>query len=159
MKTFGTMEELEGYIQKALNESLKDDVFKVTKSKVKEHGKNDVYDTYSPEYYDRRFEQDGLIADNNIVGNIIFDSLLEVKDIAIPNGEWSKDYDFTDPTFFSRWINDGINGKFGRNILDDSLPWLNPRPFIDNTRKELEDEPSIIYDALKKGLNKRGVIK
>lgn len=163
MATVDSWSALVKAVQKKVNDAMKHEVLETVKDKYKEHIQTDVYDTYSPTVYNRRGNNSGLIADENIAGEMKGNTL-EVKDIAFPNESISQPqtlYDPSDPTQFAKWIEYGqtYNGKakylFNRDMSGEV--WANPRPFTENTIDELKSNPSIIKDALKKGLKERGI--
>jgi len=156
IKSFKNLKELESYIQQQLNETLKDEVFEEVRDTIQKHIDSDVYDVYSPTVYNRRETSGGLIADENIVGETISDGMIEIKDIASPSKSIKgTTYDNSNPTMFSRWINDGLVPNIFNN--KDGYPWTEPRPFMDNAREDLSNNNQH-FEALKRGLKKRKVL-
>jgi hypothetical protein len=97
-----------------------------------------------------------FIDDDNIVSELVENGTLFVKDIAKPNQSVLGTLYNTnsDSTMFSRWINDGLV----TNIFNDrdDYPWTEPRPFINNTIKDLESNKKYIK-VLSNTLKKNGI--
>lgn len=149
-------------IKKQVEDTAKKDVFPVVKDVYQEHIQEEVYDAYSPTSYQRRGYADGLIADDNIVGEFK-DGVLEVKDIAEPNESisqpktpYSPDYD----TQFAAWVERGeaYTGKAKHLFSGDRSdePWAQPRPFTEKTVDDLATNQQH-KKALSDGLKKRGI--
>lgn len=149
-------------IKKQVEDTAKKDVFPVVKDVYQQHIQDEVYDAYSPTSYQRRGHADGLIADDNIVGEYK-DGVLEVKDIAVakdpvspPRTPYSHDFD----TQFASWIERGAayTGKAVYLFDGDKSgePWAQPRPFTEKTVDDLATNQQH-KKALADGLKKRGI--
>lgn len=127
----------------------------------KERIQTDVLDKYhideetgestEPFVYERRYENGGLISDENIIVEVIENG------ITVRNVTKAKDND----TFNLAELienGDGYNGleyTYKDNRDDTSYQYLQPRPFIKNTRQELRENRKHIK-ALKEGLKNKG---
>lgn len=156
MPVFNNMTELFAYLQANISESLQDQVFEEVRDVEQKHIDGDVYDSYIPQMYVSRDINDGLIADKNIVGEMIDTSTLAVKNVAKPNVSITMpptDYKPVTGTEFASWIEEGSVP----NLWDENTyPWNSPRRFTENTRDDLERSKRHVY-ALKKGLKARGI--
>jgi hypothetical protein len=149
---FNNLKDMYAYYQEVLNDTLKDDVYKEVKTTLQKNIQETVYDSYSPKEYQRRGYNDGLIADENIVGELEKDGVLAVKDIADSNDSiFGTPYTASGTTTFAGWVEYGqVSDAFGNGV------WTEPRPFMENTKEELKSN-NVISKALQTGLKKRGV--
>lgn len=135
-------------IQSDIKDILLDEVLDEAKKIEMEHIDSDVY-TYNPQIYIRR-PTGGISDPDNIIGTICGDMELEVDNITRFNdGYGTSNHGFGLPQL----INDGDDmlGFF----YDYPGEFNQPRPFLDNTEKEI-DHTSRVDNALEKGLRKRG---
>lgn len=159
MASFKNLDSLMKHIAEKVNESLGDEVANMVIDKQQEHINDDVYMQYNivdgqrkePYRYKRRYFEDGLIDRDNIVakvkdGTLTVTNVTEGQDgldnlaglIEYGGGKGYGDYDW----------------KYNRDNTQDQ--YLQPRPFIDNTRQEIA-EKSLHKKALIEGLKKRGI--
>lgn len=157
-----TWKDLTKKVQNTVNQIAMDEVLDAVKEVEQKHIQEEVYDAYNPIAYKRRYYDNGLIADDNIVGELNGNTL-EVRNTTQPNASISKPptpYNSSDITQFSKWIEFGetYNGNakllFDGNRSDE--PWANPRPFTANTIEDLKQNKQHIK-ALKEGLKKRNI--
>lgn len=132
---------LEAEMKMRINESLRTHCADKVKKTMKKHIQSDVYDVYEPQKYTRRHENDGLIADENIVSSVV-DGELIVRNEAKYNG--------TGLPNLAELIEYG-HGAYGEySMLKESeLPWpafAQPRPFIENTQEDLNANKYITND-------------
>lgn len=135
-------------IQSDIKDTLLDEVLDEVKKIEIENIECDVY-TYNPQIYVRR-SIGGISDPDNIIGTIYDDMELEVDNVTKFNdGYGTSNHGFGLPQL----INDGdnIHGFF----YDYPGEFNQPRPFLDNTEKEI-DHTNCIDDVLEKGLRKRG---
>jgi hypothetical protein len=127
------------HLEKMINSTLKQEVASEAVETMQEHVQSDVYDPYSPVMYERQGYDGGLIDRDNIeveiksdntisIENIRFDGDREVAQIIESGSGYTYDFEF--------------NGV--------------PRPFTENTRKELESSNRLQLE-MAKGLRKRGL--
>lgn len=155
MPTYKNMSQALEYIQKAINKSLQNEVKDAVAKTMDEKIDEVVYSSYSPTMYDRRGELGNI---DNIVGEVVSNGVLEVKNIAQPSpsvlggqydqavryGVYGEDMSLTD------WV---VNGKVPNIFNGNDYPWMHERDFIEATREELK-KSAIIESALAKGLRK-----
>ena len=159
MASFKNINALIKHISLKVEESLGDEVANMVKDKQQEHINDDVYMQYNvvdgqrkePYKYERRYFEGGLIDRDNIVA--------EVKDgtLTVTNVTEGKDgldnlaglIEFGDKNGFGEY-----DWKYNKDNTQDQ--YLQPRPFIDNTRQEIA-EKSLHKKALIEGLKKRGI--
>ncbi len=162
MSAAKSWEELVSQINQKAQSALKSEVFEEVRDVYQKHIDSDVYDAYSPHQYQRRDMGGGLIADDNIVGNVNGNTL-EVKDIASLN-----DFNFngeiishsSSGTELAEIIEYGSAYSGNAPYLFDGdmsgQPWAVPRPFTENTIKDLQSNKQHIK-ALRQGLNRQGI--
>lgn len=155
MATVKGWEQLTEALQKKVNATLEDNVFKAVKEVYLEHIESDVYDKYTPKIYERRHQSGGLADEHNITGKMV-EGTLEVMNIGMPNDSlFGKEFNSSYLTQFASWIENGDAGKvFGGDFSGE--PWANPRPFTENTIKDLKQNKQHIK-AFKEGLKSRGI--
>lgn len=127
--------ELFSYLNKIKTETLENEVADMTKEKMQEHVKDDVYSTYKPKTYKRTGD---LFSE--VVSEMIDDDTLEVKDIA---HEDERDVVRVVETGQGYW-SAGLDAKIG------------PRPFVENTRKEIEQD-HLVAETLKAAFKEKGI--
>ena len=156
---FKSLKDLEKYLQSKIQESLQTDVANDVKELLKEHVKTDVYDQYSPTLYIRREEDGGLLDDSNYLIEPIKDGV-SITNVTTDNG-YSEDYfgdNSSDPnTWLVPILEYGVGYNWTRSKIYKMQPY--PRPFVENTRKDLLSGLGKKYmkDALqKRGLNVEG---
>lgn len=141
-KKVKSLSQLQKYIQKDVNDILEKEIAPRMEWLLKEHIQKDVYDVYSPNMYDRRGKNGGLLDPANIKSNV-YDGLLEIYDdaLAFPyyykRGKRRKSKNAGQP--LSNIIESGV----GYDITDWDY-YGEPRPFMHNTYDDLVEmgEPS-----------------
>ncbi|MDD4412007.1 MAG: hypothetical protein PHO58_05925 [Bacilli bacterium] len=139
-KSFNSITALTQYLQTQINSVLEIEEAKMVKEKIKEHVQEDVYNAYpDPIYYKRRNLQNGSLGDTEeMYSELIQSGTLEVTNLAKPSRPWSMDLD------------KAIEFGYG----DMSQPWNEPRPFIENTREEIQSK-NLHVETMRVGLKKR----
>jgi hypothetical protein len=151
MADFSSVQALMNYLKKQISDVLQTDVKEEVISTEQRHIQSDLYDAYSPNFYERR----GTLADEgNFESEMIDDSTIAIKNVATPNDSVVGTlYNPANGTEFMSWIEYGdVPDLWG----DGSEPWSNPRPVVGNTVKELEETEAHVK-ALKEGLLKKGI--
>lgn len=133
--TFNNLNSLFAHLEKEIRHTLQDEVAETVKDHMSETIQLNVYNTYSPMYYERRGEQGGLIDKRNMEATVNGDTLT-VKDIA-PLDNGSTKYDL-DAIIEFGWGNQPF-----------------PRPFYDGTEERLLMTNDHV-NAMKQGLRNRG---
>jgi uncharacterized protein YgfB (UPF0149 family) len=158
MATYKNWDALMKAVQKKVDSTLQNEVFEEARDVCQKHIDEDVYGAYSPTSYQRRDMSGGLIANENIIGEMT-GNVLEVKDIAQLNTSEGKQT-YNSQTYLAQIIEYGkaYTGNavylFDRDMSDQ--PWANPRPFIQNTIEDLIINKQHIK-AMKAGLAQRGI--
>lgn len=109
-----------------------------------------VYDAYEPEFYNRREDEDGLADSRNYA---ITSVTLEAGRIKLVMENLTQGNDNLSHTFLTDTIEQGIEKNWDRTGV-----WSEPRPFIAEAIKELNENPERLIEALKKGLISKGLI-
>jgi len=155
---FKSMKDLEKYLQSQINNSLQQDVAPIVKETMSAEIQNTVYAEYpNPHMYNRR-KSGGLESVENMN---IDESLINSGVLSITN-----DTPFDD-RYDTENSGDGLAGliEFGDGYdghtydytnYNGNSPYLEPRPFIQNSRDTLKQTGAHIK-ALKKGLKKSGI--
>ena len=158
IKVFKDISSLLKYIQKQANEILVDEVAEEVGDIIHKHVISDVYGAYTPVEYQRR--SDGISDRDNIVGELVGDGKIFVKNIAEPNESvFGTAYAPGDDTEFSKWINYGLSPMLyrGKDGNTHRLPTNSPeRPFMDNAREEVRQTKAHIK-VLQSELEKKGI--
>lgn len=133
--TFKNLNALMTHIEKDMQKALENEVAETVKENMKAAVDENVYDVFTPEYYNRRMENGGLTDSNNLQANVS-GNVLTVRDVApLDNGRTDYELD--------RIIVEGLGKQ----------PF--PRDFYGSTAERLEDNGEHIK-AMKEGLRKRG---
>lgn len=152
MPKFKDLSSMYAYIRKSVNSSLENNVAPVVEQKIADKVQSEVYDSYTPRFYERRYE---LGNPSNINSELIGDGVLFSKDTADPSPSvLGTPYSASGSTIFPGWVN---NGEVP-NIFNDrtDYPWMYSRDFIGAAIDELKSTGEVT-DALAKGLNAKGI--
>jgi len=147
-----TWTEITKSVQDKVNKIAQVSVTDVVKEVEQQHIQTDVYDVYTPKYYKRRYYNDGLIANDNIVGSMDGNTL-EIVNITKP---YNNSYNNELAPLVEYGLAYSGNAK---NIFKSDMsgePWANPRPFTANTIKDLKTNKQHVK-ALKNGLKNYGI--
>jgi len=154
MATYNNLGSLFAAIKGAAREALQNEVYEKVKSVEENHISSDVYGAYSPTMYERRGAGGGLLADENIIGEMVSDDTLSVRNTASPSPSvLGTAYSPSSDTTFAGWIE---NGEVNNIFNGTDAPWTEPRPFTQNTVEELQQTKEHVQ-ALKAGLRARGI--
>lgn len=133
--TFKNMDDLMNYVEKDVQKVLENEVAETVKDNMIDITNTSVYGVYSPAYYHRRMNKNGLIDRGNVEANVSGNVLTVHNNTPLDNGR--SDYDL-DEIIVKGW------GK---------QPF--PRDFYGDTVKKLYSNGEHIM-AMEKGLRKRG---
>lgn len=158
------LKELRKHIEKAISNSLENEVFEDVRETERRHVQTDVFDVYKPRVYHRRefYPEEYVSYGETGIGvkderNIIFDpvknGVLKVENVAKFN-----------PRYKTKNHGPGLvilieYGHGSRGIYYDypKYPeYLSPRPFIANTREEIKQTKSHVK-AMKLGLRRNKI--
>lgn len=133
---YNNLNDLFRHIESDIQDTLREEVADCVKDEMEFEIQMNVYNAYSPLYYERREYNGGLIAKENMDSKVEGNSLT-VKDIAPLNGNSKSDWELDEIV---------VNG-YG------NMPF--PRDFYAGTKERLE-EHGYHTEALKDGMRKRG---
>lgn len=154
MASFTNLADLQRYLQKNIVEiaSRSADIERVVAEEISQAVVDVVYAAYTPEQYDRRMDDGGLSDTRNIFITDfgIKDGKVFVTFENLTEGEDNLQGQFTGDLIE---FGDGYGNKYWNN---PDGTWSDPRPFMEEAAKRLNDNPQELVDAMKKGLAERG---
>ena len=156
MADFATMQALLDYVRKKVNESLQNEVAENVRETEQKHIISDVYGVYNPIEYERRLLDGGLMASENIKGEIVDDMTLQVTNETPANPYATSQDRVTIDKNLPELIEYGESYKGYHYDFLYNTAFLNARPFTKNTFEELQQSGSPAI-ALVEGLKKRGI--
>jgi hypothetical protein len=145
------LSELLKRITQAVNETLENDVAPIAKEILQESIQENVYQSYTPTYYNRR----GVLGSaDSIVTEMESDGVLSIRDVASPSESvLGTGYSPANDTTFSGWVNDG---QVPNIFNDKDYPWMHSRNFIEDAVERMQTSGEI-SDAFATGMAKRGM--
>lgn len=149
--------QLLAMVQAKIDAVLLSDVAPFVEDKMKQHIESDIYNKFQtnmPEL--RRRENDGLLADSNIISEIIGSGKLRVINIA-RNGDsvMGQTVVSDSRTQFSRWINNGEWMDLGEFNRTGNKVKREERPFISNTQADINSNRNEWFKIFKKGMERK----
>lgn len=167
MSTANNWAELEALLVQKVAKALEKTGKNVVERVVKEHIDSDVYKAYVPKVYNASFELRESVHSNNaqVSGNsieVVVDHNLDEIQPHSPNQHYSV-VDGYSPTDVSDWIPYLVHEGKTANIWgsDSDAAYLNPRPYMDNAKMELEQSKEHVDDLVnelkKQGLNAKRI--
>ena len=135
--------QLEKKLQKNFNDSLKKEVQATVKDEMVEAIETEVYDRYTPTMYVRERDNGGLTDKNNMVGDIINNNTLSVRNV---RSDGDRDVVQT--------VISGVGYTWENSMIYNMQPA--PRDFYEETRNRLIESGSHIK-AFKEGLRRQGI--
>lgn len=153
-KTCKTWAEVEAYLTEKINSSLQKEMSEMVKDKIEEHVQTDVYDTYpNPVMYERRNFQNGSLGDIiQMDSKLISDGVLEVTD----NADFNHSFAYTYGGYGDIDISKSLTYNIEKGYGSEDMPWNEARPFIENTREEIQNS-NLHSETMKKALRARGL--
>jgi hypothetical protein len=139
MPTFDNLKDLEKFLNEKIRKSLANEVADVARDTMSDHVKSDVYDVYEPSQYERTGD---LYKD--ISTTMKNDNTLIVK---------NESRDEESGRLIAPVVEYGVGYEWEESRIYNMQPF--PRPFVENTAKELEKGKA--KNALAEGLRKQGV--
>lgn len=149
------LKELEQELYKRINIALDTEVADTVKDVMTDHIIQDIYDAYEPVEYSRRFDNGGLLDEENIVSTVNDNNELSVRNVT----KGSRYYTVNEKKYTSKNYNKPIAGIIESGNGYDVHNWDYdgvPRPFIKNTHDDLEQN-HYHTKAMKHGLKKQGL--
>lgn len=141
MPEFSSLKDLYVYVNKVKTEALETDVAEMAKHEMEKHIQTDVYAAYKPTGYTRTYD---LLKD--VESEMVDADTLEIKDTRYGIGQNGERRDVVKVIEYGR-------GYDWSPHLDEKI---GPRPFIANTRDEIERE-QLATKTLKEALNNKGI--
>jgi len=171
MKIAKSFKELEKQIkedlQKAVVNTLQNEVAEIVKDVIQHHIQTDVYDVYEPEHYERRGPDrgrgkgQGLGDRDNLVEHIEDDQTLVVNQVATYNPYKNYSPVYPHPGSNSpNLVKLIVDGYSGHN--SNSAEYAKPRPFMENANSSLSKggrNYADLDEAFETGLARHGVYK
>lgn len=149
-------------IKRDMKESLQNEATEYIKDKMQEHIQSDVYDQYhrweslgfvdEPFVYERRYENGGLISRENIKMTPIENGVM------IENITKGSNQNISLAELIEH--GDGYNGyeyEYKENRDGTSYQYLQSRPFMKNTKEEIENSKECI-EIIKNSMKNKGYI-
>lgn len=159
---FKTLEEAKKYLtSKGLNEQIfkNENVRKRIATQMSKAVKKVVYNEYLPTQYVRRGDKGGLSDPNNLAFSHIdiLGDKISINFVNITMGQR------TQTPIYGR-SRDSLDGKFITDTINDGLienwyyegEWSKPRPFIDETIKNIRANPQPLVNAIKAAYRQAG---
>ena len=155
MPDFRNLNELSEYMKKKVLPTAIKKVGNTVKDKLKDRIDKDVY-SFSPSQYERTYQlrESVVVKSSEIKKDEITVEIGHDYDLinAIPPNKHVSVADQSDVSYWTGyWINFGqVGGIFGQGF------WTKPRPYMDNTKKEIKKE-NTLKKELKKNLKKMNI--
>ena len=147
MPSYENWDDLINGMQKQVDKTLKTKVAPIVEKKLRKNAEKIAVGDFSR-------SNRGISDPINIVSEVNSGELL-TKDIAAPQEPFWGEYDDSDNTIFSHWIDQGewvdLN-EFIKSGYKKPAPKRIARPFVTNTQNEIDKHPEFIIKALKNGL-------
>jgi len=147
-KTVNDWAELKKEIMRRARKSLKTNVADVVKIKIDEHIGTDVYNTYNPVVYERRWGNGIRDFDNMQVEVDSKTCTLSVRDVAPLEGPRLNSYKSYEENNLAGLIEHGAYNPWAKYGARDGA-WTEPRPFMTNAQKDIKEHPEDIIQELK----------
>jgi hypothetical protein len=139
MPEFKSFADLEKYLNQQIKKSLSNEVADVARDTMSKHVMSDVYQAYEPTQYQRTGD---LYKD--ISTTMKNDNTLEIENVA---------RDEESGRLIAPVVESGEGYEWKKSRIYQMQPF--PRPFVENTAKELES--GLAKEALADGLRKQGL--
>lgn len=146
MATYKNWDDLIKGLQKSVDKSLKTKVAPTVKKKLQKNAESMAVGEWS------RGSGGGGISDPKNIVSEVEDGELLVKDVAPPQDPIWGDYDDSDPTIFSRWIDQGEWMELNEFISTGKKTKRPAREFVTKTQNEVNASSSEIVKILKDGM-------
>jgi hypothetical protein len=141
MPEFSSLAELENYLNDKIRNALETEVKKVAVQTMQSEVVTSVYDKYTPTQYERT---GGLAQEQNIKSTLINDNTLEIENVR---------EDEETGRLVAPVVESGTGYTWKESQIYKRQPF--PRPFVENTAKDLED--GLARKALTDGLKRQGL--
>lgn len=152
MAKFRSLGEIQKYLEQNTAEVLAGsmELERVLADEMSQAVVDVVYAYYEPEEYERRMDEEGLSDTRN----------MEVTDWGIRDGQpflifenLTQGADSQSSVFITDMIEDGDKSMWN----NPNGPWSDKREFVAETARRLKENPEGMLDALRKGLQQKGM--
>ena len=147
-----SLKELRKVVEKAIDNSLENEVFEATRSEEIKSIEIDVFAVYTPKIYERR-AFGGLDDEENIVHDEVKNGTIKIENTTEFNQEYKTANEGPELAVLIEY---GHGGKDYYYDYPSSDEFCDPRPFISNTRKRLKKSGKH-KEALKIGLKRNNI--
>ena len=147
-----SLKELRKIVEKAISDSLENEVFEATRSEEIKSIEIDVFAVYTPKIYERR-AFGGLDDEENIVHDEVKNGTIKIENTTEFNQEYKTANEGPELAVLIEY---GHGGKDYYYDYPSSDEFCDPRPFISNTRKRLKKSGKH-KEALKIGLKRNNI--
>lgn len=150
-----SLKELEKELQKRIDIALLNDVYETVRDVMVDHIIEDVYEKYESRYYERRYNDDGLLDPENIIAATLKGELA-IQNVTLGTDTfYKKNNRYYTSQNANKYITPVIETGIGYDV--DSWEYYGiPRPFMQNTHDDLEKNHYHTH-SLKIGLQKQGL--
>ena len=142
-----SLKELRKAVEKAIDNSLENEVFEVVRGEEIKSIETDVFAVYTPEIYERR-AFGGIDDEENITHDTVKNGTIKIENITEFNSGYETENEGPELAVLIEY---GHGGKDYYYDYPSSDEFCDPRPFISNTRKRLKKSGKH-KEALKNGL-------
>lgn len=111
--TFDNLSDLFAYIEKDIQDSLKNEVAEEVKNIMSQSVRTSVYNGYDPFVYTRRFNNGGLMCKNNMRSHVEGNTLTVTNETPLDNGR-------TDYSLTGIIVNGLGNQPFPRDFINET---------------------------------------
>lgn len=147
-----SLKELRKVVEKAIDNSLENEVFEVVRGEEIKSIETDVFEVYTPAMYERR-DADGIDNEKNMVHDEVKNGTIKIENIT----EFNPGYKTANlGAGLPVLIEYGHGGKHYYYDYPCSDEFCDPRPFIANTRERLKKSGKH-KEALKIGLKRNNI--
>lgn len=147
-----SLKELRKAVEKAIDNSLENEVFEVVRSEEIKSIETDVFAVYTPEIYERR-AFGGINDEENITHDTVKNGTIKIENITEFNQEYKTANEGPELAVLIEY---GHGNKDYYYDYPSSNDFCDPRPFISNTRKRLKKSGKH-KEALKIGLKRNNI--
>jgi hypothetical protein len=151
---FKSFKALEKFLKTSIGKAIKDEPPKAVRNLMRRNIIKEVYSVYKPEIYERRYNNDGLLSEKNIISKPKKGNIVEIYNIAKRNIRYTNQY-------LAPVIEFGHKGAIDKGYRGYTFPrpmraYYQERPFIRVTREDLFQKKSHVH-AMKQSLKKLGI--
>ena len=147
-----SLKELRKAVEKAIDNSLENEVFEVVRSEEIKSIETDVFAVYTPEIYERR-AFGGINDEENITHDTVKNGTIKIENITEFNQEYKTANEGPELAVLIEYGHGNKDYYYDYPSSDD---FCDPRPFISNTRKRLKKSGKH-KETLKNGLKRNNI--